>query len=82
MAARLVPGRIEECKMGSVVNYQLDSGVSRMAGKTMARKRRLESSEGLYHVINWGNYRADVFGTEGAKKSFAKALEEGCEKFD
>ena len=48
----------------------------------MATMRRLESSEGLYHVINRGNYRADVFGTEGAKKSFAKALEEGCEKFD
>jgi REP element-mobilizing transposase RayT len=48
----------------------------------MARKRRLESSDGLYHVINRGNYRADVFGTEGAKKSFAKTLEEACEKFN
>ncbi len=26
----------------------------------MARKRRLESSDGLYHVINRGNYRADM----------------------
>jgi REP element-mobilizing transposase RayT len=48
----------------------------------MARKQRLESSDGLYHVINRGNYRADVFGTEGAKQSFAKTLEEACEKFD
>ena len=34
----------------------------------MARKRRLESSDGLYHVINRGNYRADIFGTEGASE--------------
>ena len=48
----------------------------------MARKRRLESSDGLYHVINRGNYRADIFETEGAKQSFVKALEEACGKFD
>ncbi len=48
----------------------------------MAGKRRLESSDGLYHVINRGNYRADIFGTEGAKKSFVKTLGEACEKFD
>ncbi len=69
-------------EIGSVVNYQLDGAASRMAGSAMARKRRLESSDGLYHVINRGNYRADIFETEGAKKSFVKALEEACGKFD
>ncbi len=48
----------------------------------MARKRSLESSDGLYHVISRGNYRADVFGTEGAKKSFVKTLGEAIEYID
>ena len=48
----------------------------------MARKRRLESSNGLYHLINRGNYRTDMFGTEGAKKSFVKTLGETIELID
>ena len=45
----------------------------------MARKRRLEPSDDLYHVINRGNYRADGFGTEGARNSFVKTLGEAIE---
>jgi REP element-mobilizing transposase RayT len=32
----------------------------------------------MYHVINRGNYRADVFGTEGAKEAFLTCLDEVC----
>lgn len=42
----------------------------------MPRKLRLEMEGGLYHVINRGNYRANVFGTQGAKQAFEKALGE------
>jgi putative transposase len=47
----------------------------------MARKPRTESSEGLYHVLNRGNYRTSIFESEGAKKSFQQTLFEACEKF-
>lgn len=47
----------------------------------MARKPRIESSEGLYHVLNRGNYRTSIFESEGAKHSFRKTLFEACEKF-
>lgn len=46
----------------------------------MARKARFESSGGLYHVINRGNYRSWIFKTEGAKRSFEKALLEATER--
>lgn len=45
----------------------------------MARKLRLEYPGALYHVINRGNYRADVFGTDGAKGAFLSCLAEACE---
>ncbi|MCZ6672331.1 MAG: transposase [Verrucomicrobia bacterium] len=47
----------------------------------MARKPRVESTAGLYHVINRGNYRSHIFKTEGAKHSFVKTLFEACDKF-
>jgi len=33
---------------------------------------RLESEGGLYHVINRGNYRADIFRSEKTKEAFLK----------
>ncbi|RKX31767.1 MAG: transposase [Verrucomicrobia bacterium] len=47
----------------------------------MPRKPRIESSQGLYHVLNRGNYRTSIFESEGAKKSFQQTLFEACEKF-
>jgi REP element-mobilizing transposase RayT len=32
----------------------------------------------MYHVINRGNYRADVFGSDGAKEAFLACVEEAC----
>ena len=46
----------------------------------MARKLRLEYPGAIYHVINRGNYRADVFRTEGAKAAFEACLFEACAK--
>lgn len=48
----------------------------------MARKLRLEFPGACYHVINRGNYRADVFQTEGAKAAFERCLFETCAKSD
>ena len=46
----------------------------------MPRQRRIEYEGGIYHVINRGNYRSDVFGTEGAKAALLRGLGETAEK--
>jgi len=46
----------------------------------MARSLRIERAGGLYHVINRGNYRQDLFTNEGAHRSFEQCLFEACEK--
>jgi putative transposase len=44
----------------------------------MARKLRIEYEGALYHVINRGNYRRDVFESAGAAQAFETALLETC----
>ena len=44
----------------------------------MARKLRLEYPGACYHVINRGNYRADIFRTEKTKGAFEACLFEAC----
>ncbi len=44
----------------------------------MPRRLRLEFPGAAYHVINRGNYRGDVFATEGAKAAFEDALFDAC----
>ena len=46
----------------------------------MPRKLRFEQEGALYHVLNRGNCRAEVFGTEGAKTAFLQCLDEACAK--
>jgi REP element-mobilizing transposase RayT len=46
----------------------------------MARSLRIERENGVYHVINRGNYRKDLFINENAHLSFEKCLFEACEK--
>lgn len=46
----------------------------------MARPLRLESEDGVYHVLNRGNYRAEVFRSEKSKEAFLTCLGEACEK--
>src|ERR1700674_1216405 len=47
----------------------------------MPRKLRIEYENALYHVLNRGNYRRDVFETEGAAEAFLSVLEEGSAIF-
>jgi len=46
----------------------------------MARKLRLEFPGAIYHVINRGNYRADIFQREGARLAFERCLFAACRK--
>jgi REP element-mobilizing transposase RayT len=46
----------------------------------MARPLRVESEAGVYHVLNRGNYRTDIFRSDKAKAAFLKCLGEACEK--
>ena len=47
----------------------------------MARRLRIQFPGAIYHVINRGNYRRDVFENVGAAKAFEIALGETCERF-
>ena len=42
----------------------------------MARKLRMEYPGAIYHVINRGNYRRDLFESAGTAEAFVEALEE------
>jgi REP element-mobilizing transposase RayT len=46
----------------------------------MARPLRLESDGGIYHVLNRGNYRADIFRGAKTRAAFLKCLDEACGK--
>ena len=46
----------------------------------MARKLLIEYEGGLYHVINRGDYRADIFAYGGAREAFEECLWQACEK--
>lgn len=46
----------------------------------MARPVRMEAESGVYHVLNRGNYRADIFRSDRAKAAFLKCLGEACEQ--
>lgn len=44
----------------------------------MARRLRLQSEGAIYHVINRGNYRRDLFDTPSTAEAFLQALGEAC----
>ena len=44
----------------------------------MARKLRIEHEGALYHVINRGNYRREVFESAGTAQAFEETLWEAC----
>ncbi|HQY05618.1 MAG TPA: transposase [Lacunisphaera sp.] len=46
----------------------------------MARPLRLETEDGVYHILNRGNYRTDIFRSDKAKAAFLKCLDEACAK--
>src|SRR5476651_2071950 len=47
----------------------------------MPRKLRIQYAGALYHVINRGNYRRDVFESAGAAQAFIAVLEEVLPRF-
>ena len=64
-------------KRGQVLHIAIDCCGRRRLSSGMARKLRLEFPGACYHVINRGNYRADIFRTEGAKATFEAGPEKG-----
>jgi len=46
----------------------------------MPRKLRLEFPGAIYHVINRGNYRGEIFATPGARAAFVDCVWEVCRK--
>lgn len=46
----------------------------------MARPLRMESESGVYHVLNRGNYRADIFRSDKTKAAFLHCLDEACQQ--
>lgn len=46
----------------------------------MARSPRIQFSGANYHILNRGNYRADLFESEGAARAFESCVFEACEK--
>src|SRR5687767_4648663 len=46
----------------------------------MARRLRVSFASALYHVINRGNYRRDVFATDGAARAFLTTIDETCRR--
>lgn len=47
----------------------------------MARRLRIQAEGAIYHVMNRGNYRRDLFETVGAAKAFEEVLGEVCVRF-
>jgi putative transposase len=47
----------------------------------MPRKPRIEYPGAVYHVLNRGNYRQDLFTLEGVGPSFEQTLFETCDRF-
>jgi len=47
----------------------------------MPRSLRIEFAGALYHVINRGNYRRDIFETDGAADAFVTALTEATQRY-
>ena len=46
----------------------------------MARLPRYQNEGAIYHVINRGNYRQDIFNSVEAAQAFLDCLYEGAEK--
>lgn len=47
----------------------------------MARKLRVEYAGAIYHVLNRGNYRRDLFVSPGEAQAFVTTLEEAAQTF-
>lgn len=45
----------------------------------MPRSLRIEYPGAVYHVLNRGNYRYDLFVVDGSKEAFEETLFKACE---
>ena len=61
---------------------QLDCGRVVDLQEGMPRRLRIQERNALYHVINRGNYRSDVFESEGACEAFERVLAAACERYE
>jgi REP element-mobilizing transposase RayT len=43
---------------------------------------RIQHPGVLYHVINRGNYKSDIFASDGARNAFLKALGEAVRRYE
>ena len=48
----------------------------------MARSIRVQFAGARYHVINWGNYRKNLFSTHKKAEAFTKTLYETCDRYE
>ena len=48
----------------------------------VARRLRIQFPGAIYHIINRGNYRRDLFATVGAAQAFERALGDASVRFD
>jgi REP element-mobilizing transposase RayT len=48
----------------------------------MARKLRLQYEGAVYHVMNRGDHRREIFRTDGDRQLFLQTLGEACAKTD
>ncbi len=58
----------------------VDVGRGGVELRVMARPLRMESESGIYHVLNRGNDRADIFRSDKTKAAFLHCLDEACRK--
>jgi len=47
----------------------------------MPRKPRIEIAGAIYHILNRGNYRQEIFSVKGAAEAFERVLFETCSRF-
>ena len=48
----------------------------------MPRTRRADDAGGLYHALNRGNFRSQIFWNDDDYSAFEQILAEGLERFD
>jgi len=51
------------------------------ASRIMARSLRIQYENALYHVINRGNYRNDIYASDGAAHSFLATVIEAVQRY-
>lgn len=52
-----------------------------VARLVMPQGLRIEYPGAVYHVLNRGNYRQEVFAAEASKMAFASALPAACARY-